>query len=106
MLRAITQGKWGLPEQPARIPKGFYENLAEQLTDAGFETTKKDCANARAKSRKVYEQLMPATQQIIPLLAWLVKHHPDVDMALIFHPSELEEAKKLLLDYQTKPRAA
>ncbi|WCE32074.1 DNA polymerase [Vibrio sp. SCSIO 43137] len=98
MLRAITQGKWGLPEHPARIPKGFYEDLAEQLTEAGFETTKKDCANARAKTRKVYEQLLPVTQQIIPLLAWLVEHHPDVDMALIFHPSELEEAKKLLLD--------
>lgn len=106
VLRAITQGKWGLPEQPARAPKGYYEKLAEQLTEAGFLTTKKDCSNAKAKTRKVYEQVLPVTKKIIPLLAWLVENYPDAVIALIFHPAELAEAEKSLVEYQTKLRAA
>lgn len=100
ILRAIMQSKWGLPEQPKRAPKGYYIKLAEQFTGAGFPTTAKDCANS--KGRKVLDQVLPATPNMMPLLAFLTEIYPELDLSMVFHPDELTEAMKLLKEYKSQ----
>ncbi len=69
MLRAITQGGWGLPETPKRAPKGYYSQLTAKFEDAGIEgVSRQDFANSKA--RKLQESILPMTPRMLPLLAW------------------------------------
>lgn len=99
MLRAITQGKWGLPETPKRAPRGYYDKLAAKFEVAGIEgVSRQDFANSKA--RKLQESILPITPRIVPLLAWFVGEYPTADLALIFHPKQIGEAIKMLEEYK------
>ncbi|MEC7310502.1 DNA polymerase [Vibrio crassostreae] len=98
MLRAITQGKWGLSEAPKRAPRGHYDKMVAMFEADGIEgITKQDLANS--KGRKLLESKLPVTPRMLPLLSWLVRKYLMVDMTLIFHPDEVDEAVLMLEDY-------
>lgn len=98
MLRAITQGKWGLPETPKRAPRGYYDKLAAKFEAAGIEgVSRQDFANS--KCRKLQVSVLPVTPRMLPLLAWFVGEYPTADLALIFHPKQVDEAIKMLEEY-------
>lgn len=98
MLRAITQGKWGLPEAPKRAPRGHYDKMVATFEADGIEgITKQDLANA--KGRKLLESALPITSRMLPLLSWFVSEYPMVDMSLVFHPDEVDEAVLMLEEY-------
>lgn len=98
MLRAITQGKWGVPEVPKRAPRGHYDKLVAKFEDAGIEgISKQDLANS--KGRKLLESALPITSRMLPLLSWFVREHQTADLVLIFHPDEVEEAFSMLEEY-------
>ena len=59
--------------------------------------TKQDLANS--KGCKLLESKLPVTPRMLPLLSWLVRKYPMVDMTLIFHPIEVEEAVSMLEEY-------
>lgn len=101
MLRAITQGGWGLPSTPQRAPRGHYDKLVVIFEGEGVEgITKQDLANN--KGRKLLESALPITSRMLPLLSWFVRKYPMVDLSLIFHPDELNEAVNMLEDYNLK----
>ncbi|WP_236800109.1 hypothetical protein [Aliivibrio fischeri] len=62
--------------------------------------TKQDLANN--KGRKLLESALPITSRMLPLLSWFVRKYPMVDLSLIFHPDELNEAVNMLEDYNLK----
>ncbi|ENP8415203.1 DNA polymerase [Vibrio alginolyticus] len=98
MLRAITQGKWSLPEAPKRAPRGHYDKMVAMFeADGIIGITKQDLANS--KGRKLLESKLPVTPRMLPLLSWLMRKYPMVDMTLIFHPIEVEEAVLMLEEY-------
>lgn len=100
MLRAITQGKWGVPEQPKRAPRGHYDKLVAMFEDAGFdEITKKDLLNA--KGRKLHEAVLPFTPRMLPMLSWFVRQYPTVDLHQVFHPNQVQEATQMLEEYNS-----
>jgi hypothetical protein len=39
---------------------------------------------------------------MLPLLSWLVHEYPSVDLTLVFHPDQVEEAIRMLEDYHLK----
>jgi hypothetical protein len=101
MLRAITQGGWGLPSTPQRAPRGHYDKMVVIFEDEGIEgITKQDLANN--KGRKLLESSLPITSRMLPLLSWFARKYPMVDLSLIFHPDELNEAVNMLEDYNLK----
>lgn len=101
MLRAITQGKWGLPETPKRAPRGYYDKLAAKFEAVGIEgVNRQDFANS--KGRKLQVSVLPVTTRMLPLLAWFVREYPTVDLTLVFHPDQVDEAIKMLEDYNRK----
>lgn len=101
MLRAITQGGWGLPETPQRAPRGHYDKMVVIFEGEGIEgITKQDLANN--KGRKLLESALPITSRMLPLLSWFVRKYPMVDLSLIFHLNELNEAVNMLEDYNLK----
>lgn len=101
MLRAITQGGWGLPSTPQRAPRGHYDKMVVIFECEGIEgITKQDLANN--KGRKLLESALPITSRMLPLLSWFVRKYPMVDLSLIFHPDELNEAVNMLEDYNLK----
>lgn len=101
MLRAITQGGWGLPAVPQRAPRGHYDKLVAMFDTDGIEgITKQDLANS--KGRKLLESALPMTTRMLPLLSWFVRKYPTVDLTLVFHPDELDEAVLMLEDYNLK----
>ncbi|BBM63463.1 hypothetical protein VA249_01090 [Vibrio alfacsensis] len=101
MLRAITQGKWGLPEAPKRAPRGHYDKMVAMFEADGIEgITKQDLANS--KGRKLLESALPITTRMLPLLSWFARKYPTVDLTLIFHPDEVDEAVMMLEDYNLK----
>ncbi|NIY84591.1 DNA polymerase [Vibrio hepatarius] len=98
MLRAITQGKWGLPEAPKRAPRGHYDKMVTKFEESGIiGITKQDLANS--KGRKLLESSLPITVRMLPLLSWFVREYPMVDLTLIFHPDEVQEAVSMLEEY-------
>ena len=75
MLRAITQGKWGLPETPKLAPRGYYDKLAVMFEKAGIEgVSRQDFANS--KGRALHESILPITPRMVPLLVWFVGEYP------------------------------
>jgi len=101
MLRAITQGGWGLPSTPQRAPRGHNDKMVAMFEGEGVEgITKQDLANN--KGRKLLESALPITSRMLPLLSWFVRKYPMVDLSLIFHPDELNEAVNMLEDYNLK----
>ena len=98
MLRAITQGKWGLPEAPKRAPRGHYDKMVAMFEADGIEgITKQDLANS--KGRKLLESKLPVTPRMLPLLSWLERKYPMVDKTLIFHSDVVDEAVSMLEEY-------
>lgn len=94
MLRAITQGGWGLPAVPQRAPRGHYDKLVAMFDTDGIEgITKQDLANS--KGRKLLESALPMTTRMLPLLSWFVRKYPTVDLTLVFHPDEVDDAGRL-----------
>ncbi|HCH6432031.1 TPA: hypothetical protein NK399_003906 [Vibrio parahaemolyticus] len=101
MLRAITQGGWGLPAVPQRAPRGHYDKLVAMFDTDGIEgITKQDLANS--KGRKLLESALPMTTRMLPLLSWFVRKYPTVDLTLVFHPEEVDEAVMMLEEYNLK----
>lgn len=101
MLRAITQGGWGLPAVPQRAPRGHYYKLVAMFDTDGIEgITKQDLANS--KGRKLLESALPMTTRMLPLLSWFVRKYPTVDLTLVFHPEEVDEAVMMLEEYNLK----
>ena len=101
MLRAITQGGWGLPAVPQRAPRGHYYKLVAMFDTDGIEgITKQDLANS--KGRKLLESALPMTTRMLPLLSWFVRKYPTVDLTLVFHPDEVDEAVLMLEGYNLK----
>lgn len=101
MLRAITQGKWGLPEVPERAPRGYYPALMEKLAKAGIHITNtQDLSNA--KQRRLLESALPITPRMLPLLSWLVREYPTTDLTLVFHSDQVDEAVAMLEEYNQK----
>ncbi|OZS42491.1 hypothetical protein ASV53_18190 [Photobacterium sanguinicancri] len=100
MLRAITQGNWGVPEQPKRAPRGHYDKLVAMFGEAGFDDiTKKDLLNA--KGRKLHEAILPITPRMLPMLSWFVRQYPTVDLHQVFHPGQVQEATQMLEEYNS-----
>ncbi|WP_202983577.1 hypothetical protein [Ferrimonas lipolytica] len=98
MLRAITQGGWGLPPAPKRAPRGYYPKLVATLEDGGIAgISKQDLANS--KSRKLLESQLPITQRMLPVLSWFARQYPTVDLTQVFHSDEVEEAVAMLEQY-------
>jgi hypothetical protein len=101
MLRAITQGSWGLPAVPQRAPRGHYDKLVAMFDADGIEgIAKQDLANS--KGRKLLESALPITTRMLPLLSWFVRKYPTVDLILVFHPDEVDQAVLMLEDYNLK----
>ncbi len=101
MLRAITQGGWGLPAVPQRAPRGHYDKLVAMFDTDGIEgITKQDLANS--KGRKLLESALPMTTRMLPLLSWFVRKYPTVDLTLVFHPDEVDEVVLMLEKYNLK----
>ncbi|WP_101961056.1 DNA polymerase [Vibrio harveyi] len=101
MLRAITQGGWGLAAVPQRAPRGHYDKLVAMFDTDGIEgITKQDLANS--KGRKLLESALPMTTRMLPLLSWFVRKYPTVDLTLVFHPDEVDEAVMMLEEYNLK----
>lgn len=101
MLRAITQGKWGLPEAPKRAPRGHYDKMVAKFEAGGIDgIVKQDLANS--KGRKLLESALPITSRMLPVLSWFVREYPMVDLTLVFHPDQVEEAVVMLEDYNLK----
>ncbi|HHG3623269.1 TPA: hypothetical protein ACPV0G_003628 [Vibrio parahaemolyticus] len=70
----------------------------EKLADGGIQlTSTQDLSNA--KGRKLLESALPITSRMLPLLSWFVREYPMVDMSLIFHPDEVDEAVLMLEEY-------
>ncbi|WP_156904791.1 DNA polymerase [Ferrimonas senticii] len=98
MLRAIVQGGWGLPEAPQRAPRGHYDKLVAMFDVDGIGgITKQDLANA--KSRKLLTARLPITSRMLPLLSWFARQYPTVDLTLVFHPDEVDDAVLMLETY-------
>ncbi|HHK8512532.1 TPA: hypothetical protein ACQYC6_004609, partial [Vibrio parahaemolyticus] len=55
--------------------------------------TKQDLANS--KGRKLLESALPMTTRMLPLLSWFVRKYPTVDLTLVFHPDEVDDAGRL-----------
>lgn len=101
MLRAITQGGWGLAAVPQRAPRGHYDKLVAMFDTDGIEgITKQDLANS--KGRRLLESALPMTTRMLPLLSWFVRKYPTVDLTLVFHPDEVDEAVMMLEEYNLK----
>ncbi|WP_050919456.1 DNA polymerase [Vibrio campbellii] len=101
MLRAITQGGWGLAAVPQRAPRGHYDKLVAMFDTDGIEgITKQDLANS--KGRRLLESALPMTTRMLPLLSWFVRKYPIVDLTLVFHPDEVDEAVMMLEEYNLK----
>lgn len=101
MLRAITQGKWGLPEAPKRAPRGHYDKMVAKFEAGGIDgIVKQDLANS--KGRKLLESVLPITSRMLPVLSWFVREYPMVDLTLVFHPDQVEEAVVMLEEYNLK----
>ncbi|WP_232055062.1 hypothetical protein [Vibrio taketomensis] len=67
----------------------------------GIESiAKQDLANS--KGRKLLESALPITTRMLSLLSWFVRKYPTVDLTLVFHPDEVDEAVLMLEDYKMK----
>lgn len=62
--------------------------------------TNQDLANS--KGRKLLDSALPITTRMLPLLSWFVRKYPTVDLTLVFHPEEVDEAVMMLEDYNMK----
>lgn len=56
----------------------------------------------KVKGRKLLESALPMTTRMLPLLSWFVRKYPTVDLTLVFHPDEVDEAVMMLEDYNLK----
>ncbi|EMD1178362.1 hypothetical protein VP758_004975 [Vibrio harveyi] len=97
----FKEGGWGLAAVPQRAPRGHYDKLVAMFDTDGIEgITKQDLANS--KGRKLLESALPMTTRMLPLLSWFVRKYPTVDLTLVFHPDEFDEAVMMLEEYNLK----